>query len=513
MLRHPMVHRSYLQKGMFVATATAGLAILPMVLPAACSSSSAPVESVKTEAGMSTQTDTGTGHLLPDSGTTTDTGKPATDAGLHIDAGMGLKSFPVGGPPDPGPGAFYVTISGESNAINGYPFPPDNYSSDTYMYDGWQFEIEAYIVIVDKITLWSMPNTSCTDQSQHGPAVAELTGPFVVDLHKGGAIIGQGGYPEQATPIGVITNQNLVSGSPALDPTVTYGWGFSTIPAGTPFAGYTGEVAGYNAYNVNLTPDEADDYAYMVEHGASVYYRGHAVWLGNTGTYACTQTNAGNPAGVFDGGPPDGGAGITFVPDGSTAAYDFTKMPEKGLNFRFAFATPTNYVNCQNYTSGLPGQCGEANSRGVQVNSATSAITQVTVHMDHPFWQRSRRTPPSTGIRSQDSTSACRTRTAASSSRTSTTSTVCRSAIHRSRREQDALAQLRGPLLHGPRQRRDVFTTLSVPVRPGPGTPRRQELHRDYYDYIRYTQSTQGHLNSQGLCYIDRQFPSPGGGS
>ena len=36
---------------------------------------------------------------------------------------------------------------------------------------------------------------------------------------------------------------------------------------------------------------------------------------------------------------------------------------------------------------------------------------------------------------------------------------------------------------------------------------------RDYYDYIRYSQSTQGHLNSQGLCYIDRQFPSPPGGS
>ena len=39
------------------------------------------------------------------------------------------------------------------------------------------------------------------------------------------------------------------------------------------------------------------------------------------------------------------------------------------------------------------------------------------------------------------------------------------------------------------------------------------EAIRDYYDYIRYTQSTQGHLNSQGLCFIDRQFPSPPGGS
>ena len=36
---------------------------------------------------------------------------------------------------------------------------------------------------------------------------------------------------------------------------------------------------------------------------------------------------------------------------------------------------------------------------------------------------------------------------------------------------------------------------------------------RDYYDNMRYTQSTQGHLNSQGLCFIDRQYPAPAGGS
>ena len=55
------------------------------------------------------------------------------------------------------------------------------------------------------------------------------------------------------------------------------------------------------------------------------------------------------------------------------------------------------------------------------------------------------------------------------------------------------------------------FTTLSVPVCPGGTDP--SKCIRDYYDFIRYTQSTQGHLNSQGLCYIDRQFPSPPGGS
>ena len=55
------------------------------------------------------------------------------------------------------------------------------------------------------------------------------------------------------------------------------------------------------------------------------------------------------------------------------------------------------------------------------------------------------------------------------------------------------------------------FNTLTVPIDPHETDP--SKAIRDYYDYIRYTQSTQGHLNSQGLCYIARQFPSPPGGS
>ena len=67
------------------------------------------------------------------------------------------------------------------------------------------------------------------------------------------------------------------------------------------------------------------------------------------------------------------------------------------------------------------------------------------------------------------------------------------------------------------------FSTLSVPIDPNgtcTGTIGQDftdgttaQSIRDYYDYIRYTQSTQGHLNSQGLCYIDRQYPAPAGGS
>ena len=32
---------------------------------------------------------------------------------------------------------------------------------------------------------------------------------------------------------------------------------------------------------------------------------------------------------------------------------------------------------------------------------------------------------------------------------------------------------------------------------------------RDYSDFSTYNQSTQGHLNSDGLCYVQRNYPSP----
>jgi hypothetical protein len=340
--------------------------------------------------------------------------------------------------------------------------------------------------------------------------VAELTGPFVVDLHKGGAVVGQGGYPEQATPIGVITNQNL-NGGAALDPSITYGFGFSTIPAGMPYVGYTGEVAEYDAYNVNLDPTEADDYAYMVANGASVYYRGHAVWEGNNSPYGCSQTNAGAgiDAGlvVTDGGP-DGGS-PTYVDGG----YDFTKMPENGMNFRFAFSTPTNYVNCQNYTAAGMGIGGEANPRGVQISSAGSAIAQVTVHMDHPFWQSFAEDTPVhwDDIAGQYVGVATPAAGGFIESHIDDFHGVPFQPFTDHTGTPLPWRNCSGMYYTPPGNGAMFFTTLSVPVCPGGSNP--AVCIRDYYDYIRYTQSTQGHLNSQGLCYIDRQFPSPPGGS
>src|ERR1700679_2967497 len=103
--------------------------------------------------------------------------------------GHTLKTFVQ--PTDPGAGGFVFTASGEVNAISGYPYPPFD-PSQTWMVDGWNWKIEKYIVVVDHITLWSDPNKSPSDQSQHGPQVAHADGPWVIDLHKGGPLDGKG---------------------------------------------------------------------------------------------------------------------------------------------------------------------------------------------------------------------------------------------------------------------------------------------------------------------------------
>jgi hypothetical protein len=437
------------------------------------------------------------------------------DAVVKNDAGQQLKPFAVGGPPDPGAGGIWVTISGETNALTGYPFPPGTgnaWTNDTYMFDGWEFQIDAYIVIVDQIVLWGDPNLSSTNQSEHGPQVAHLDGPFVIDLHKGGTIAGQGGPPEQATAIGVITIQND-NGNAPFDTTTTYGFGFSTIPAG-PVAGYSGKVAGYAAYNVNLSEDQAADYAYMVANGASVYYRGHAVWKGNdpSNPNKCTGTNAGAglDAGLIhvDGGPEGGTP--RYTTDGG---YNFSGEPESGMSFRFAFSTPTNYVNCQNYTMSGTGVGGEAYPRGIQVSSSGSVIAQVTVHMDHPFWESFAEDTPVhwDQIAAQYVGVAPPADGGFIESHIDDFHGVPFQGFTDHKGTPIPWRNCSGTNYTPPSNGQMSFSTLSVPVCPHGNNP--AVCIRDYYDYMRYTQSTQGHLNSQGLCYIDRQFPSPPGGS
>jgi hypothetical protein len=467
---------------------------LPIAVAVSACSNSGPT-------GASPFVDSGT------DGTTADVVTTVPDGG---DARLFFQGFPY--PQDPGAGAFYVTISGESNALTGYPFPPDNYASDTYMPDGWEFQIQEYIVVVDKITLSSNPDLSTSNQEMHGSQIAHLDGPFVVDLHKGGKITGQGGYPEQATPIGAIRSQND-NNNQSFDTTsgTRYAFGFSTVPAT------------YNAYNVNLDtsdPQEMADFATMVQKGYSVFYRGVTVWQGNNAAsmYACVQTNAG--AGEDAGLLTEGDAQVpTYTADGG---YDFSQIDKLTFSFTLGFPTPTNYVNCQNMTGGGMPLPGEDYARGVAASGSQSVITQVTVHMDHPFWESFEEDTPV----HWDNIAAQYVGSTENPVQVNLTDFIG-VPFHPWFDKTGTPLPWRncvGPYYTPPGNGQMFFSTLSVPIDPTApctgtiGTDFMSPTDnckaiRDYYDYIRYTQSTQGHLNSQGLCFIDRQYPAPAGGS
>ena len=50
------------------------------------------------------------------------------------------------------------------------------------------------------------------------------------------------------------------------------------------------------------------------------------------------------------------------------------------------------------------------------------------------------------------------------------------------------------------------FDPHGVPVDPGADP---SQALRDYRDFMAYDQSTQGHLNADGLCFVKRNYPSP----
>ena len=74
------------------------------------------------------------------------------------------------------------SASGEVLALGGYGFPPATADAPAFV-DGWEIHFTKFLTTIDKIKLYANPDTSPTDQSQVGPLVAEVDGPFAIDLH------------------------------------------------------------------------------------------------------------------------------------------------------------------------------------------------------------------------------------------------------------------------------------------------------------------------------------------
>jgi len=376
---------------------------------------------------------------------------------IVILAGLGQSACSSSGNNARG-GKVQFTASGEVLALGGYGFPPAT-ADDPAFADGWEVKFSKLLVTVDHITLSQNPDASPSDQSKTGKKVAQVDGPWAIDLHQGGPLEGKGGSDEQAYPISTLDNQNL-NGGAAFDETMRYAFGFDLVPA--------------TADATMLQLDGSDpDYADMVTNGWAVLYVGTATFKGDS---SCTS---------------------------SDDTFDFSALPTK-VNFKLGFKSPTTYVNCQNPDNDPAKALGdEEHQRGIQVKANQPVTAQVTVHTDHPFWESFTHDSPAhfdplaaLAVKEADGTYAVTM---------DQTIGVDYTAFLFGKAPLPWRACARG---YSPpnRDKQMGFDSLNVPHDPS-GDP--ATSMRDYADYLTYNQSTQGHLNSDGLCFVSRNYPSP----
>jgi hypothetical protein len=361
----------------------------------------------------------------------------------------------VGGPAG---GGIQITASGEVLALGGYSFPPANADEPAFV-DGWELRFDKVLVTIDHLTFSESPDTSPTDQSQTGRRVAQLDGPWAIDLHRGGPLGGKGGSDEQAYPIAIVERQSLAGDAP-FDSTLRYAFGYDIVPA--------------SAAATRLQIDAGDpDYAEMVQRGWTMLYVGTATWKGGE----CSSTDP---------------------------SFDFGKLPS-AVSFRLGFSTPTSYLNCLNPDNDPAHGLGdEEHQRGIQVKANQKVIAQVTVHTDHPFWDTFRH---DAAVPHFDPLAALARPDA--------------QGVHRLTLDSAAGVNYRAFKLGGkplpwraclpryplPSSSSDVeLDALNVAHNPS-GDP--THVLRDYRDYLDYAESTAGHFNSDGLCFVKRNYPSP----
>ena len=357
-------------------------------------------------------------------------------------------------PSDPGVRAILFSASGEALALGGYAFPPAS-KGDPVFVDGWQIEFTRLLVTLDKLTLSENPDKVPTDPSTTDEPIAEVEGPWAIDLHQGGSLAGKGGGDERAVPLVSMTGKTAGG---ALDPTRRYAFGFDVVKASA------------TAMNVNLDAAALADYQDMISKGYSVLYVGTATFKGGA---SCTSPSS---------------------------TYEFSKLP-RVVHFRLGFKSPATYVNCQNPDND-PATAfgGEEHQRGIQVKDNTFVVAQVTVHTDHPFWESVLHDSP-----------AHFDMIAARHWGADTADAVLEDLIGV---DVTKITDSRGVAVpfrsctpsYTPRSGAMSFDPQSIPV--DPSKPPSQAF-RDLYDFSTYNQSTQGHLNSDGLCYVRRHYPAP----
>ncbi len=406
---------------------------------------------------------------------TPSTNDAGSDASTQTSCDAG-PSGPLAGfcpPTDPGGGGIIFAASGEVLALTGYPFPPIN-SGDPAFVDGWDVKFTRLLVTVDKIALAQNPDLNPGDQSQTGQRVAEVDGPWAIDLSHADPtyLPGKGGGGEEAVPIAMLKTQNLNGNQPFATDGSRYAFGFDLIAATTKTSD------GRATMNVNLDSDGLADYANMVTNGCAVWYVGTATFKGDLGPMPTCNS-----------------------------APEYASWP-KTVAFNLCFKSPTTYINCQNPDNDpATPLANEEHERGIAFLAHQSVIGQVTVHTDHPFWDSVLHDSPAhfdqfaarlsgnadggTAVATLDLTQGVDYSAYTDAQGNALQWRYCiapQTDVH--------------PMFTGPMS----FDPQSIPHATG-GDP--STGLRDYYDFSTYDQSTQGHLNSDGLCFVSRNYPSP----
>ena len=391
-----------------------------------------------------------------------------------------------------GPGTFRFTVSGESFARQPYPFPPARAGDPTFV-DGWEVRIDHALVTIDNIALWENPDLSASDPTQVGSKVAQVSGPWIVDLHLPGASLPDGGMPDGGAsdgggsdggsvdpPIVIATlgDQNLAGHLP-FDPTKRYAISFDVVrPSRTnpPRA-------------INLDSAGQGELSAVYSNGYSLYFWGVATWRASEDS--CVSTD---PSFDWRPAPPV---------DGGTVPREVT--------FKIGFQTGTTYMNCQNPDFPGPGIGGEAHPRGVKATSEAETAVQLTLRMDQPFWENSDGADAGLHFdqfavaarrlltRYQLQPLEARVRDGGIVDQNYTAFAVpwrwCRGDLT-GYRPPDQLTRMdfEGGLYYDP----------SLPDQRLSSSTH----YRDYYDLASHIQSGQGYLGARGHCAVQRHFPS-----
>lgn len=249
-------------------------------------------------------------------------------------AGSAGQTTAPGGSDDPGPGGFWITVSGEDLSLNGYPFVPGvSQSADPAFVDGWAVSFSHVILTVGDLELFEDPAKNPGDPKDVGAEVAHDHRLFAVDLHRGGPQTDKGSGQPGAIPIAAFVKKE---NGEAFDPTARYAFSYGV------------KAASADALQVNLDEEGKSLYQEAVTRGWSTIVVG-------TATYQGPAPAAGS---VFD------------------------KLP-RTVRFKLGLSTPARYQNCEN--PDFPAAGGEF-PRGVQVLPNKSSLVQITYHTDHMFW-------------------------------------------------------------------------------------------------------------------------------